>query len=1047
MNFSDYIKQSGTLGTWIPTQVIGGVTVPGYYLVTWTVVPAGEIGMVFNDPLSGVPATTFDSQDGQQILDAVADFLPTLEAVINVKFVQVPFGGAVDLTLVNATNISAPSYDFRGGISGGPDGYNAGLVVLKHFEDLSLSEGSIDKYKLIHELGHALGLKHLHDAGESGGPIFPGLSDEEDPGAFGLNDVAYTAMSYNDTDGVFPNTFMAADVAALISKYGSSLQSDSHDVYVISDAVGYNLIVDGGSTRDKIVNNLLLDAAIDLRSATDLVEEGGGGYLSSFVTSNPGGSWGYLIAAGTVIEDADGNGAKDTIVGNQVGNVLQGFGGDDVIRGLGGSDTLRGGAGSDQVYGDEGSDHIHLDDGISGDMDYVNGGVDTDTLWMHAAATYRLDATSTLPIKSSLGLITSPGSGIGISSLLGAAYVQAVENLVAADGQNDIWISNFTELNATGLKFLDFTAGEADVVNYTGLANASLYVRGELGQSIIRDGANTSAKVAGVETWNLTGATDTVTIYATHVGTQQVAIYGAGGSDTAIFSNFTGDLEFKDGEEVGNSGVVLHGFNTLVGGSGNDTFYGTYGRDVVYGEGGITTVYGSLGNDFVSTKGALVLDYSASASAVHFYRNGPLYQGGGAVTSMSYGDQFGIQAGAKITIFGSEHQDGLSLGVHWGELNGGGGNDTLSGGGGDDRLIGGADDEVMGPGDGSDYIDFQTGGGTLHFGSTTIAGVINLATRSFVFGSKVDTVVGSFEKLVGTTKGDTIDGTEQRDVIDGGGGYDIIYGLGGNDDITLSDGIVHAGSGEDTIKVTGKNVLAFGGDDKDTFSTATNSGWVAGSMLYGEGGDDVFNVEDLYGRTIQGLTLIGGAGADEFNGGQYAASVISYNSSASGVTLIRAMSGLVEGVGGDSQGDVLSGWFSIQGSEHGDHFELAWGSDGYVHGGGGADFISGWGTIYGDSGADTITSSSGSHNIYLGVDTDIDTFVFSRLAGTDKIYDFTSIDVIEIGAGYKYDDFGDILANASQAGSNINIVFESNMKLTIMGYDLSSLTAGNFDFT
>lgn len=27
------------------------------------------------------------------------------------------------------------------------------------------------------------------------------------------------------------------------------------------------------------------------------------------------------------------------------------------------------------------------------------------------------------------------------------------------------------------------------------------------------------------------------------------------------------------------------------------------------------------------------------------------------------------------------------------------------------------------------------------------------------------------------------------------------------------------------------------------------------------------------------------------------------------------------------------------------------------------------------------------------------------------------------------------------------IIFESNMKLTIMNYDLSSLTAGNFDFT
>jgi serralysin len=54
------------------------------------------------------------------------------------------------------------------------------------------------------------------------------------------------------------------------------------------------------------------------------------------------------IAYNTVIENAAGGSARDYLVGNHVGNVLNGGGGNDVLNGLGGDDTLIGGAGADE---------------------------------------------------------------------------------------------------------------------------------------------------------------------------------------------------------------------------------------------------------------------------------------------------------------------------------------------------------------------------------------------------------------------------------------------------------------------------------------------------------------------------------------------------------------------------------------------------------------------------------------------------------------------------------------------------------------------------
>ena len=75
------------------------------------------------------------------------------------------------------------------------------------------------------------------------------------------------------------------------------------------------------------------------------------------------------------INHVEGSGERDTITGNDNGNILKGGAGDDMIRGGEGNDDIYGDAGEDDLYGDEGEDSLYggLDD------DNLKGGEGEDT--------------------------------------------------------------------------------------------------------------------------------------------------------------------------------------------------------------------------------------------------------------------------------------------------------------------------------------------------------------------------------------------------------------------------------------------------------------------------------------------------------------------------------------------------------------------------------------------------------------------------------------------------------------------------------------------
>jgi Ca2+-binding RTX toxin-like protein len=263
---------------------------------------------------------------------------------------------------------------------------------------------------ILHEVGHALGLKHPHDGGaEATADRFPGVTGDNsaDLGDNDLNQSLYTLMSYNhwrDPNGpagaALPAmaTPMAFDIAAIQRLYGANTTiNGGDDTYVLPDPGSgptYRCIWDTGGT-DEIRYNGAANAVIDLRPATLDNSATGGGVPSYTFTVNPADltrtiGRGFTIAGdvtgaladeqgvtGVIIENASGGSGNDEITGNGVANVLGGNAGDDVLAGAGGNDHLRGGVGVDTMRGGAGDDTYDVDNKDDDVSELAGEGTDT----------------------------------------------------------------------------------------------------------------------------------------------------------------------------------------------------------------------------------------------------------------------------------------------------------------------------------------------------------------------------------------------------------------------------------------------------------------------------------------------------------------------------------------------------------------------------------------------------------------------------------------------------------------------------------------------
>ncbi len=229
----------------------------------------------------------------------------------------------------------------------------------------TLNPGTPGANTLVHELGHALGLKHPFDEDDADGDIAdpPYLQGPEDH-------ARWTMMSYTETADEYKLTFSELDIAALQYLYGPSTKSRAGDDTHVYETGKPNFIWDGGG-EDTI------DASASFAGVTIYLEPGYQGYNSWHGKSPRITAAGQItVNFGTEIENLVGSAHSDFLVGNALGNEIFGNEGDDRIFGQQGDDTIYGGAGKDELSGWTGNDRLHGGEGsdilIGGDgIDYA----------------------------------------------------------------------------------------------------------------------------------------------------------------------------------------------------------------------------------------------------------------------------------------------------------------------------------------------------------------------------------------------------------------------------------------------------------------------------------------------------------------------------------------------------------------------------------------------------------------------------------------------------------------------------------------------------
>ncbi|MAR05582.1 MAG: hypothetical protein CL862_00540 [Cyanobium sp. NAT70] len=257
----------------------------------------------------------------------------------------------------------------------------------------SIAPGSFYGITFLHELCHALGLKHPHDRGLNGQPRFPGLNrgsnEFKDAGDYGQNSHPWTQLSYVDKgsrNGLVPNkaasygflqTLGALDTAAMQWLYGiNSKTALGDDVYHLptknEEGTGWRCIWDAGGTDLIDGSKARKPVTIDLRNATLDFSDHAGGYVSrvegifggltiahDWDGENEGDAAGICI-----IENAIGGRKADVLIGNAADNVLKGGRGDDVIYPREGSGNVaKGGKGRDQFWiQSEDDSHVTIKD-------------------------------------------------------------------------------------------------------------------------------------------------------------------------------------------------------------------------------------------------------------------------------------------------------------------------------------------------------------------------------------------------------------------------------------------------------------------------------------------------------------------------------------------------------------------------------------------------------------------------------------------------------------------------------------------------------------
>ncbi|MEG4501122.1 M10 family metallopeptidase [Microcoleus sp. F10-C6] len=372
----------------------------------WNVAPGGTITYSF------VTADSSDSyfadrsetnieevNDGikQNVRQILRDNYAT---VLPLNFVEVPDSAQSNIRIMFSDGPGADGYAY----SGYPGQLGAVAIHLQKLNEndperaFSAGPGSYGHSTLIHEIGHAMGLKHPGNYNDSSSGL-TGNPEDLPYLPFDKDNTRNTIMSYNpldarasDPNAEEPRSLMAYDIRALQYLYGAREDfNDGDDVYKF-DSTNFNTVQtiwDGGGSDTLDFSALPANNvySFDMNQGKPLTAKSALGDLSYYLQLSqlsPGvpdrlyttETFGTYIAFGADIENLVGSSGNDQVLGNELPNSILGSAGTDTISGGRQSDSLDGGEGGDYIYGDKGMDLLTG----GGGADLLRGGRANDTI-------------------------------------------------------------------------------------------------------------------------------------------------------------------------------------------------------------------------------------------------------------------------------------------------------------------------------------------------------------------------------------------------------------------------------------------------------------------------------------------------------------------------------------------------------------------------------------------------------------------------------------------------------------------------------------------
>lgn len=861
--------------------------------------------------------------------------------------------------------------------------------------------------------------------------------------------------------------------------------------------------------------NVLLDyirIGVGLGFGTNILEVEGSSGLDTLQVSG----WNIDLSpvtfsnwSGDVIQ-LHGTDINDNIVGSSQADTIDGGAGSDFIFGGGGDDIIIL-AGNDSVEGEAGNDiflargvFTGTADGGTGTADRIE--VDTDGL------------TSDLVGATLLGIEKLAFAGDGTVKLAGADLGPSGISTVTGSGGAAVLQVFGDAIDLSGTAFVDWTAGRTEVFGTTGNdiivgSNKSDVIDGGGGTDVIDAGTGADTLITNGFYGSLSGG-DGYDVFVVNQGFYGTLDGGEGNADTirlttapgilAVFGTLSGieilafqnggNLLLADGQfgpggittfigtenqetisfstsflDVGTLRFVDFGVSgpgdviTLLGSAAADTLRGSELREHAIFQGGLDDFQFGGGNDnlminsgfgagsfadggegfdtiSMSVNGPLVMDFrllQISGFEALFANGTNLEKAifeGSQIGGSSGLQQVSAHAGYEIEVFGSQIDlsavmflpAGLPASI---QLEGTDGADTLTGSSEKDTLIGGLGNDTLvvrgsdvARGDGNTdtllvegiLTSTLDGGGGLGDAIGTVSGAVADVSQALLIGiEKLDL---AFDSSL-TLRGEQIGGGSALATVDGNGALKL------------------------TLAVTGAAV---------DLSTVAFLDWEQGNLveILGTAGQD-----NLTGSDSDDI-VTGGAGGDTLEGGD-GNDTLSYAGSAAGVT-VKLRIGTAEG--GDAQGDLISGFENIVGSDFDDTLTGDAG-DNRIDAGEGDD------TIFGTGGVDQISGGEGD-----------DTFTYTLVslsppgAAADLIVDFSQVagnrDVIKVspldaqasssGTDEAFEFIGQSAFSAEgqiraiQSGNDTIVQFNTtgtggaDMEIILLNFTHTDLTASDF---